>query len=158
MCLAYLNQCLPFSSWISHQVVISWSYEWMLWSVICFTQVLAVVETPCFLVSTVGIRIHLCWTSWVTQRSCRNETSRKCLYFTFLMLIFKMEALKANLILKKIIQQTLTFMERRLFWWVEGPWFWLCPDEIVVGMDSVRNSRFVYTSIWHICKKISLIS
>ena len=47
-------------------------------------------------------------------------------------------------------------MERRLFWWVQCPLFLLCPDEIVVGMDSVRNSSFAYTSIWHICKKISL--
>lgn len=101
MYLVYLAQCLSFGSWIPHQMVISWSYEWMLWSVICLAQVLAVVETSGFLISTVGIRIHLRWTSWVTQWSWRNETSRKYLYFTLLMLIFKNKILKQNLIRKR---------------------------------------------------------
>lgn len=68
---AYLHRRLPFSSWAPHQMVISGSNKGMLLSVFWFAQVLAVMETACFLVATVRIRIHLCWTSWVTYRSCR---------------------------------------------------------------------------------------
>lgn len=74
-CSEYLHWRLPFGARAPHHMVVGGSTKGVLLSELWLVQVLAVMETAYFLVTTVRIRIHLCWTSWVTYRPCRYEAS-----------------------------------------------------------------------------------